>query len=257
MSTGIPYLDRSWNPIAMRCTPAGEGCARCWHLAMAARLAANPRIPADQRAAYAGKAPPLLVESRLRQPLGWKAPQHVGVEYMGDWCHEAIGWEGFLALMQTMRLATQHTYYTLTKRPAMLSERLARFWGDWPESPRRVNYPHLWLGVSVWNQSSANLLIPQLLAIGWPRSWVSIEPLLAPLVLRPDWLERLGWVVIGAESGAGARDCDPVLVAALIDQCVPQVPVYYKQGLNDRGDWEHMPTFCGRVWDQMPERSEA
>ena len=67
--TKIDYLDYSWNPIAMRCTPVGPGCKNCWHLRMANRLAANPLIPEDLRKAYSGDWPPVLVESRLDDPL--------------------------------------------------------------------------------------------------------------------------------------------------------------------------------------------
>ena len=81
--TGIDYLDFTWNPIAMRCAPVSEGCANCWAIETADRLSHNPKLSGEVRRAYSGLGP-VLVESRLQDPLKRKKPAVIGVQFMGD-----------------------------------------------------------------------------------------------------------------------------------------------------------------------------
>ena len=85
--TGIEYLDYTWNPIAMRCTKISEACEHCWHLRTADRLAKNPALHTSIGLAHAGTGSPVLVESRLQDPLKLKKPARVGVQFMGDLFH--------------------------------------------------------------------------------------------------------------------------------------------------------------------------
>jgi len=87
--TTIEYLDYTWNPLAMRCTPVSEGCRDCWHIQRANMLAKNPLIPEHIQKAYAGGLP-VLIESRLEEPLKVKKPSIIGVQFMGDLFHESL-----------------------------------------------------------------------------------------------------------------------------------------------------------------------
>ena len=135
-ATKIEYLDRSWSPIAMRCGRLGPGCDHCWHLAMCKRHAANPRLPKGLRDARAGGRP-VLLEDTLRQPLSWRKPQRVGVNFMGDLFHGAVPWAYLDRIWDVMWDCPQHTFVVLTKRPRRLVEFIHRRayrpsfgWGD-------------------------------------------------------------------------------------------------------------------------------
>ena len=88
--TGIEYLDMTWNPLAMRCTPILEACENCWHIRMAKRHAANPHFTEDERAAYAGHNI-VLREKELEAPLRRRKPTRIGVQFMGDLFLEGVG----------------------------------------------------------------------------------------------------------------------------------------------------------------------
>jgi len=90
--TTIEYLDYTWNPLAMRCTPVSEGCRDCWHIQRANMLAKNPLIPEHIQKAYAGGLP-VLIESRLEEPLKVKKPSIIGVQFMGDLFHDDVKFE--------------------------------------------------------------------------------------------------------------------------------------------------------------------
>ena len=297
--TKIEYVDVSWSPIAMRCTPVSPGCANCWHLEMCGRFAKNPKIPAHLRAVYAGNAPPMLIESRLQQPLEDKTPWTIATQFMGDLFHDDITVAMLRKIFAVMREAAWHTFYVLTKRPiGMLA--VSEHLGYWPENA--------WAGVTVENQKAADERIPVLMKVPAAIRWVSLEPMLGAVDLKP-YLpdihcaicgEReclhgeqaaarefggLNWVVVGGESGPGARPMESDWVRSIRDQCVAAgVPFYFKQWgslmshrnpdmpedafaeidarVNLAGyggpEWFHVGKrsgreLDGRVWDQKPE----
>ncbi len=258
--TKIEYLTHSWNPLAMRCTPVSEGCEHCWHQAMARRLAANRRIPAKEREAYAGGLP-VMREGELDAPFRLRKPALIGVQFMGDLFHEDI-WYGLIYELFTnvMAKCPQHTFLVLTKRPegALGFSREAIPLHDfaWPKN--------VWLGVSVENQKRADERIPILLQIPAAVRFVSIEPMLGPVdltrlilatrnkldalrgieysyvgadedgramwddpVTEGDWIDG---VIVGGESGPGARPMHPKWVRDVRDQCVAAgIPFFLKQ----------------------------
>ena len=79
--TNIEYLDFTWNPIVMRCTPIAAGCTHCWHLRMADRLAL---MTGQLKEVYLGNALPYLDPLRLSEPLRRKKPAFIGINFMGD-----------------------------------------------------------------------------------------------------------------------------------------------------------------------------
>jgi protein gp37 len=215
-TTDIPGLDLSWNPIAMRCTPVSAGCANCWHLRMATRLAGNPVFPDDVGLAYQGYGPPVLIEKELEAPLRRRKPARIGVQYMGDLFHESVHDEWAQLLVALASMAPWHTFVILTKRPemrdllsspddlevarSMAMEEYGHHVFDVHarrrDDGRATSWmfeenglpPNLWLGVSVEDQQTADERIPLLLDIPAAVRWVSYEPALAPTVFDADWL---------------------------------------------------------------------
>jgi len=179
----------SWNPLAMRCTPLGPGCERCWHLRMADRLAGMKNLPEAERRAWSGKGPPVLREKELFAPLRRKKPSLIAVQFMGDWMHESVRPEVVDRILEVMGAARQHTFLTLTKRPERFEEQIYGWVGD--EYPIRElgggDYvPNVWLGISAEDQASLDARVGPLLALGggW-RRWLSLEPLLGPVDISP------------------------------------------------------------------------
>lgn len=235
--TKIEYLDYSWSPIAMRCTPISPGCAHCWHLRMADRMAKNPNFPEDVRAAYAGKGPPILIESRLQEPLHRKKPTRIGVQFMGDLWHPNISLQQQCAIFRVIRDCPQHTFLMLTKRTGQLD--IFNHACGWP-----VGLDNLWLGVSVEDQTRADERIPILLQTPAALRFISAEPLLGPIDLdgylgdliqlsdhQGHLSNGLDWVIVGGESGSGARPMNREWAKLLRTQCeIASIPYFFKQG---------------------------
>ena len=114
--TPIEYLDMTWNPIAMRCTPLSRGCWNCWHLRMAKKFAGNTIFHSRAIMAYGGGTP-WLNTKELAAPLRRKKPARIGVQLMGDLFHESISNEWIVAVFGVMAACPQHTFFVLTKRP--------------------------------------------------------------------------------------------------------------------------------------------
>ena len=243
--TDIEYLDMTWNPLAMRCTRVSAGCANCWHLRLADRMKGMGQFSDEVRAAYAGEGPPVLIESRLEEPLHRKKPTVIGLQFMGDIFHRNITASSQLAIWRVMAACPQHTFLILTKRP----KQMVGFyeWLQGTENNGLINLPNVWHGVSAEDQATANARIPYILCL--PRAWVSIEPMLAPVELfdvdgdiavrmaqlnpRRQSLypaEACDLVVLGGESGPGARSMPPVWARSVRDQCVEsETPFFMKQ----------------------------
>jgi protein gp37 len=239
--TNIEYLDYSWNPLAMRCTPVSEGCVHCWHITMADRLKNNPKMPAGRRDSYSG-GPPVLIEDELAAPVKLKKPSVIGVQFMGDLFHEDVPYKWIERIFGEMWDARQHTYLILTKRP----HRMKKFISDYQEGLIPLTawpneYDHVYLGVTAENQQRADERIPILLQIPAAKHFVSIEPMLGPVSLRSppargrgfrqwDQIHKLDWIIVGGESGPGARPMHPDWPRSVRDQCQEAgVPFFFKQ----------------------------
>jgi protein gp37 len=175
----------------------------------------------------------------LELPLKWKKPQRIFVNSMSDLYHKDVPDEFIHQVFATMRAASWHRFQILTKR----SERLAAMSAsiDWPEN--------VWQGVSVESAEYAHR-IEHLRSIGAGVRFLSIEPLLGPLS-RLD-LRNIQWVIVGGESGPGARPMREEWVIEIRDQCVTAcVPFFFKQwgGTNKKKTGRELE---GRTWDEMP-----
>lgn len=222
-----------WNPVS-GCTKVSTGCAHCYAEAFAHR----------QMGPWKGRAfcEVRCHEDRLTIPLHWRSPRTVFVNSMGDLFHEAVPDTFIDRVFAVMSLCPQHMFVVLTKRPERMQEYVAHrdrknlIEARWPllgESDKDLRWwplPNVILGVSVEDQPTADQRLPVLVCIGeqgW-RTLTSIEPLLAPIDISP-WLysgyteppqtDRIGWILIGGESGPHARPCDVAWIRAIVRQC--------------------------------------
>jgi protein gp37 len=180
-----------------------------------------------------------LHEDLVGLPLQWRTPRRIFVNSMSDLFHEAIPEAFIQRVFAMMGQADWHCFQVLTKR----AERLVTL------SPTLPWRPHIWMGVSV-EQQGYTCRIDALRQTSAHVKFLSLEPLLGPL---PDLdLRGIDWVIVGGESGPGARPLDPDWVIGLRNQCQrAQVPFFFKQwgGVHKRKTGRMLE---GRTWDEMP-----
>ena len=210
--SAIEWTDATWNPVA-GCSKVSPGCANCYAETLSLRFgySAKPWTPANAADNV------VLHPERLDLPLRWKRPRMVFVNSMSDLFHELVP-TGYIAEVFTRMIqAEQHTFQVLTKRPermravmGSIAADTAYYWREWP--PQNV-----WLGTSIENNRWVGRA-DDLRSV--PGDWVrflSCEPLLGPL---PDLnLDGIDWVIVGGESGAGARPMHSDWVRDLRDRC--------------------------------------
>lgn len=262
--TKIQWTDCTWNP-ARGCSKVSAGCMNCYAEAVARRFHA-PGLAYEGVATdrgWTGKVK--LVEKHLGDPLRWKKPRKIFVNSMSDLFHESLTFGEIDEIFAVMALAKHHTFQILTKRPARMleyakdfkrretfegvgiripecvSSKLTKTWMpelEWP-------LPNVWLGVSVEGQKTADERIPVLLQTSAAVRFISAEPLLGPVELQSyrGWLEpfhetdamlnrssRLDWVIVGGESGPGARPCNVEWIGSIVRQCKEsETAVFVKQ----------------------------
>lgn len=244
-SSTIEWTDSTWNPVT-GCTKISPGCKHCYAEVFAERWRGIQGHP------YGQGFDLRLWPDRLELPLSWKKPRLIFVNSMSDLFHEKIDSEYILRVFDVMRRAYWHTFQVLTKRSERMAEMNALI--DWPSN--------VWMGVSVENQSYS-YRIDDLRSIGTgstdtacrvPIKFLSLEPLLSPL---PDLnLGGINWVIVGGESGAGARPIEINWVRDIRDQCLRnRVPFFFKQwgGVNKKRSGRLLE---GRTWDEMPSSGE-
>lgn len=232
-NSSIEWTESTWNPLT-GCTKISAGCKHCYAERLAGRLQAmgNPR--------YANRFELTLHPDLLEVPLKWKMPRVIFVNSMSDLFHRDVPTTFIQDVFSVMNEADWHTYQVLTKR----SDRLAKIAPllDWP--------PHVWMGTSVENDA-VKQRIEQLQSTPAQVKFLSLEPLLGPLQNLA--LDGIHWVIVGGESGPGARPMQAEWVRDIRDQCITQnVPFFFKQwgGANKKKAGR---TLDGRTWNQMPE----
>lgn len=256
------WWTQTWNPL-VGCTPVSAGCNNCWARRMHDRkLWGGTRKPFSEIT---------LHHERLEQPLRWRKSRWVAVCLMGDLFHKDVPEEYIIKVFHTMYRTRpdgyygSHVYFMLTKRPERMAECTRRYKRD-----AIGILPNVWLGTSVEDQATADERIPHLLRCPAAKRFVSVEPMLGPIDLdseEADHVHALGcgnsgcecgdrgvdWVIVGSESGPGARPMDLHWVRSIRDQCIEAgVPLWYKQNVVN-GKRVNMPPLDGIVYDQMPE----
>ncbi|MFC4373347.1 DUF5131 family protein [Nocardia halotolerans] len=237
--TSIEWTDQTWNPVT-GCEKVSPGCDHCYAEGIAHRFAGTPQFPNGFGVT--------LRPERLEEPLHWRKPRRVFVNSMSDLFHADIPDEFIAKVFATMARAPQHTFQILTKRPgrmrALLADTQKLLEATTDEETAAAIYdapwplPNVWLGVSAEDQKWARVRIPVLLDTPAAVRFVSAEPLLGPIDLSM-WLENdpgkfvvppLDWVIVGGESGHGARPMHPDWARGLRDQCVgAAIPFLFKQ----------------------------
>jgi protein gp37 len=186
-----------------------------------------------------------MVPERLGDPLTWTKPRMIFVNSMSDLFHHDVPDKYISQCVEVMRKANWHTYQVLTKRSERLRHLLQtnlRFAGD---------IPHIWWGVSVENKRHGLPRIADLKHAPARIRFLSIEPLLEDL--GPIDLESIDWVIVGGESGPGARPMRREWVTSIRDQCLrAKVPFFFKQWGGIRKS-ERGRVLDGRTHDEMPE----
>jgi protein gp37 len=226
----------TWNPVT-GCSKISAGCRNCYAEKMAMRLKAM----GVQR--YRNGFSVTLQPDTLDVPLHWKEPRIVFVNSMSDLFHEKVPPSYILQVFETMERCPQHTFQVLTKRTKRLRE-LARDL-PWPKN--------VWMGASV-EDSRLRQRIADLQRIPAAVRFLSCEPLIGPLENLS--LEGIHWVIVGGESGPGARPMEKRWVNSIFRQCRDaNVPFFFKQWGGVRKDLTGR-TLHGRTYDDMPAVSQ-
>lgn len=230
--SSIEWTESTWNPVT-GCTKVSAGCAHCYAERMARRLKAMGQPN------YARGFRVTLHPELLELPLKWKKPQMIFVNSMSDLFHDEVPEAYIQKLFGVMNTAYWHRFQVLTKRSA----RLARMNDRLPWSS------NIWMGVTVENQACATR-IEHLRRTDAAVKFLSMEPLLGPV---PDLnLKGMDWVIVGGESGPGARAMQKEWVVDIRDACVKAVvPFFFKQwgGVFKKKAGRELD---GRQWSQMP-----
>jgi len=277
------YWDVAWNPM-VGCSKVSAGCRNCWAEKMARRMQGIAQRNLDQfmhrdfdgTAKYFGTVNEKgwtgyvrLEEDEIDKPLKWRKPRIVATCWMGDmfhyngdaldvyrvldsmerfgrpfddWGNRWLGSDGFVK---------PHTFLVLTKRPERMREIVGAWLAGYAHENKRAEIDHIWFGVSVEDQKSADERLPHLQALKGVRpnmnTWVSVEPMLGSVVLY-EYLDGIGQVVCGGETGPGSRPLVPVREFGLRMQCLGmRVPYFFKSwggGKKDR-------RVDGVTWDDL------
>jgi protein gp37 len=232
LQSTIEWTESTWNPVT-GCTKISPGCAHCYAERMANRLQAMGQPNYE----YGFQV--TLHEHALDLPLRWKKPQTIFVNSMSDLFHEEIPSDFIRRVFEVMEEASWHRFQVLTKRSARLADLAPVL--PWPEN--------VWMGATV---ESADLVsrIDDLRTVPAAVRFLSLEPLLGPVPGLD--LTGIDWIIVGGESGPGARPMDPKWVRDVLRQCrKAKVPFFFKQwgGPNKKRAGRILD---GRLYDEMP-----
>jgi len=206
----IEWTQMTWNPVT-GCTKVSQGCKHCYAERMAQRLQAMGNARYQQGFAVT------LHEDLLEAPLSWGRPRLVFVNSMSDLFHEEVPLTFIQRVFDTMRKASHHVFQILTKRSARLLDVAKDL--PWAEN--------IWMGVSVEDEHVV-CRIQDLHQVPAHIRFLSCEPLLGPLDALP--LDGIHWVIVGGESGPGARPMQQAWVESILLQCRnASVPFFFKQ----------------------------
>jgi len=234
----IEWTDSTWNPVR-GCTKVSPGCKHCYAETLAERFRGVNGHPFefgfDLR----------LVPEKLGDPIRWSTPRRIFVNSMSDLFHEDVPDAFIEDVCRVMLAANWHTYQVLTKRGQRMS-RLLR-----TKLKEAAAATHIWWGVSVENRRHGLPRVDLLRQAHPAVAFLSVEPLLENLG-RID-LTDIHWVIVGGESGAGARPLEEDWVRAIREQCrTARVPFFFKQWGGVRKS-ETGRELDGRFHDEFPD----
>jgi protein gp37 len=234
--SAIEWTESTWNPLT-GCTKISPGCKHCYAERMAKRLQAMGLEK------YRNGFRLTLHPDVLEEPLQWMKPQMIFVNSMSDLFHQDVPVEYIFQIFDVMYRAHWHTFQVLTKR----AERLLEL------DPALVWPANVWMGVSVENSNYIDRIY-SLRKTHARTKFLSCEPLLGALPNLP--LMGIQWVIVGGESGPGARLVEREWITDIRDQCLrANVPFFFKQWGGTRKK-KAGRLLEGRTWDELP-RSPA
>jgi protein gp37 len=235
-STAIEWTDATWNPVT-GCTKISAGCDHCYAERFSERFRGTRGHPFETGFDLT------LRPKRLEQPLGWSTPRMIFVNSMSDLFHKEIPREFIARVFDTMEAARWHTFQVLTKRSSLMRDFLRRRYGT------RRGPQHMWFGVSVEDGTKKSRIRHLSDAPAGVR-FLSIEPLVGPVGTLN--LGKIDWVIVGGESGPGARPMQEEWAVHIRNQCVEaRVPFFFKQW-GGRTPKTGGRLLKGEEWSQFP-----
>ena len=239
--TGIEWTEVTWNPVT-GCTKISAGCKNCYAERMAKRL----RLMGSRR--YVNEFAVTLHEDLLDFPKKMRAPRQIFVNSMSDLFHEAVPLEFIQKVFATMNACPQHVFQVLTKRSTRLAE-LAN---------SLVWTKNIWMGVTVEDDANKHR-IKNLKNVPAGVRFISFEPLLSE-ICHPD-LTGINWIIVGGESGPGARPIKKEWVESLQESArINHIPFFFKQwgGTNKKKAGKLLNgCLCQEIPAQAPYQSSA
>jgi protein gp37 len=238
-NSSIEWTDATWNPVR-GCTKISPGCKHCYAETFAERFRGVPGHPYEQGFDLR------LVPEKLAEPLKWATSKTVFVNSMSDLFHEDVPDWYIEYVVRVMQMANWHTYQVLTKRATRVRDMLSS------KLSFAAPLDHIWWGVSVEDRKYGVPRIESLQGATAAVRFLSIEPLLEDLGEFD--MSEIHWVIVGGESGIGARPMDLAWVKNIRKQCETAcVPFFFKQwgGVHKSKAGR---TLEGRTFDDMPER---
>jgi protein gp37 len=238
----IEWTDATWNPVR-GCTKISPGCKHCYAETFAERFRGVKGHP------YQYGFDLRLVPQKLTEPLKWQKPKMIFVNSMSDLFQDGVP-DGYIqAVVDVMAKANWHTYQVLTKRSKRMASMLLT------QLRWATGFRHIWWGVSVEDRQYGIPRIADLRSSPVAVRFLSIEPLLEDL--GPLDLAGMHWVIVGGESGVGARPMRKEWVVSVRKQCLRmRVPFFFKQwgGLHKK---EAGRKLDGRTYSEFPERLDS
>lgn len=238
-NSAIEWTDATWNPVT-GCTKVSPGCDHCYAETFAERWRGVKGHPFESGFDLQ------LRPDRLQTPLSWKRPRRIFVNSMSDLFHRDVPDYFVAQVFDTMARAYWHTFQVLTKRPERM-RRLLRRW-PWCEAP------NVWLGVSVESVGFA-WRVDMLRETPAAVRFLSIEPMLGPV--RGLAFNNIDWVIVGGESGPGARPMNPAWAIDVRDQCTAAGVAFFFKQWGGRSPKAGGRLLEGREWSQYPASGRA
>lgn len=247
----IEWTDATWNPVT-GCTKVSPGCLHCYAEAFAERFRGVKGHPYEQ--GFDLK----LWPERLELPLRWTTPRMIFVNSMSDLFHDRVPDEFIEQVFHTMERANMHTFQLLTKRSQRMAEWTDARYSLKKSSGKQLWPRNIWAGVSVESDPYTSRIADLQRVPAFTR-FLSVEPMLGPVQLDTKRLRGIHWVIVGGESGHGARPMDPEWARSVREACArSDVAFFFKQWGAHNAKGQRVGKRAagrrldGRVWNELP-----
>jgi protein gp37 len=235
----IEWTDATWNPVT-GCTKISAGCDNCYASRFSERFRGVSGHPFESGFDLT------LRSERLLQPLGWRRSRMIFVNSMSDLFHKEIPKDHLLKVFNTMEKADWHTYQVLTKRSSIMRKFINERYHT------RKAPAHMWFGVSIENEKVVSR-IDHLQEANVSVRFLSIEPLIGPVGELN--LRGINWVIVGGESGPGARPMDSNWAIDIRNQCIKAKVAFFFKQWGGRTPKTGGRLLEGREWNQFPNET--